>query len=131
MKCKQYKKKRKKLPNKPDRIAEKVLRYNPDLPNGGYTDSQLHERIRGAQFAREFGIPNETLQNYREKTKDTDVLHGPESFVDGDINLYYRKDGVKFCKQHEWRNKTSDTFDTSDEKVKLHIFHQKKKNLSS
>jgi len=92
-------------------------RYNPDKENGGYSDSQLHEMIRGPQVSLEFGIPNETLQNYREKSIDEDKLYGPGiALLDGDRNLYYRKDVVIFLRQHSWRNppSTSDSSDSSD-----------------
>jgi len=102
----------------------KLPRYNPDKTNGGFTDSQLHEMIRGPQVSQEFGIPNETLQNYREKTLDEDKLYGPSiALLDGDRNFYYRKDVVTFLKEHSFRNikHTSDASDTSDKKTNLKV----------
>ena len=103
---------------------KKLPRYNPDKPNGGYSESQFHEMIRGPQVSQEFGIPNETLQNYREKSVDEDKLYGPAiALLDGDRNFYYRKDVVIFLKQHSWRNPqhTSDSSDGSDKKTNLKV----------
>ena len=50
---------------------EKPLRYNPNKPNGGYTESLLKERVRGKTIAQEFDFPNDILQNYRESSLST------------------------------------------------------------
>ena len=105
-------------------MRKNVPRYNPNKPNGGYTESQLHEMIRGPQVSQEFGIPNETLQNYREKSVDEDKLYGPDiALLDGNINFYYRIDIVGFLHQHSWRNKqhTSDSTDSSDKRTNLKV----------
>jgi len=112
------------MSEKPPKIQPKRLRYDPDLPNAGYSDSQLHEMIRGPQVSQEFGIPNETLQNYREKSVDENKLYGPAiALLDGDRNFYYRIDVVVFLKEHSWRKPqdTSDGSETSDNKQKLEI----------
>ena len=45
------------------RIKLPNLKYNPDKPNGGYTERQLNERIRGKDIAAEFDFPVDILQN--------------------------------------------------------------------
>mgnify|MGYP003152161692 CR=1 FL=1 len=106
---------------------EKSLKkYDPNKKNGGYTPFQLNERIRGKTIAQEFDFPNDILQNQRERSLQTGELHGCECFVDGDINLYYRKDFVCYVQQREWKpgkviEKPSDTSDSSDKKPDLKV----------
>ena len=105
---------------------EKPLRYNPNKKNGGYTPFQLNERIRGKTIAQEFDFPIDILQNQRESSLQTGELHGCRCFVDGDTNLYFRKDFVKYMQQREWKpgktiEKPSDTSEGSDSKPNLHV----------
>ena len=109
-----------------DKPAAKPLRYNSSKENGGYTESQLNERVRGHVISQEFTFPNDILQNYREKSLQTGDLHGPECWVDGDINLYQRRKMVLFMQQREWKpgkviEKPSDTSDSSDTKQNLKV----------
>ena len=108
------------------RIKLPNLKYNPDKPNGGYTESQLNERVRGKIIAQEFDFPVDILQNQREQSLKTNKLHGCRCFVDGDINLYYRKDFVCYMHEREWKpgkiiEKPSDTSDSSDNKTNLKV----------
>ena len=101
-------------------------KYNPNKTNGGYTDSQLKERVRGKTIAQEFDFPNDILQNYRESSLSTGKLHGPECFVDGDINLYQRSLFVSFIVARSWIKekvieKPSDSSDSSDKKPNLKV----------
>ena len=106
--------------------VKKPLRYNPDKPNGGYTEGQLRERVRGHVIAQEFEFPNDILQNYRECSLSTGELHGPDCFVDGDINLYQRRVFISWIQKRSWKNgmvieKPSDSSDSSDKKPKFNI----------
>ena len=105
-------------------------RYNPNKPNGGYTESLLKERVRGKTIAQEFDFPNDILQNQRERSLQTGELHGCECFVDGDINLYVRGNFVQYIQAREWTNnkviekpieKPSDSSDNSDKKPSLTV----------
>ena len=105
---------------------EKPLRYNSKKSNGGYTESQLRERVRGKTIAQEFDFPNDILQNYRESSLSTGELHGPDCFVDGDINLYQRSGFVKWIQDRSWKKgkvieKPSDSSDRSDKKSNLKV----------
>ena len=108
------------------RIKLPNLKYNPNKPNGGYTESQLDERIRGKEISKEFNFPVDILQNQRESSLKTGKLHGCKCFVDGDINLYFRRDFVQYMQQREWKpekpvEKPSDTSEGSDSKPNLHV----------
>ena len=114
------------VPKNEEKPTEKPLRYNPNKENGGYTESQLNERIRGKVIAQEFSFPNDILQNQRERSLQTGELHGCKCFVDGDINLYVRGNFVQYIQTREWTNnkvieKPSDTSDSSDKKPKLQV----------
>ena len=105
---------------------EKPLKYNPNKPNGGFTESQLKERVRGKTISHEFDFPNDILQNYRESSLLTGELHGPDCFVDGDINLYQRRKFVYWIQAREWIKgkvieKPSDSSDSSDKKPNLTV----------
>jgi hypothetical protein len=109
---------------------EEIKKYNPNKPNGGFSESQLAERVRGKIIAQEFNFPNDILQNQRERSLQTGELHGCECFVDGDINLYVRGDFVKYIQAREWtknkiiekpNKKPSDTSDNSTQKPKLKV----------
>ena len=108
------------------RIKLPNLKYNPDKNNGGYTESQLDERVRGQTISQEFQFPNDILQNQRERSLTTGKLHGCRCFVDGNINLYLRRDFVKYIQEREWKpgktiKKPSDTSDNSDIKTNLKV----------
>ena len=108
------------------KLPDKVLKYNPNKPNGGYTERQLNERIRGKEIAAEFDFPVDILQNQRESSLKTGKLHGCKCFVDGDINLYFRRDFVCYMQEREWKpgkpvEKPSDTSDSSDTKRNLKV----------
>ena len=105
---------------------EKIKKYNPNKQNGGFTEDQLKERVRGKIIAQEFDFPNDILQNQRERSLQTGELHGCEGFVDGDINLYVRGNFVRYVQTREWTNnkvieKPSDSSDRSDKKPDLKV----------
>tara|TARA_R100000656_G_scaffold104157_2_gene75898 strand:+ start:248 stop:616 length:369 start_codon:yes stop_codon:yes gene_type:complete len=102
------------VPNKPDKIQPKILIYRHKLPNGGYTEFQLNERIRGNQVAVEFGFPNETLQNWRASSRECGEIVGIPHFQDGDVNFYIRREVIEYVEEHTFRKKKSDTSDSSD-----------------
>ena len=115
-----------KLPNSDQ---SKPIKYVRNKPNGGYTEGQLNERVRGPVIAREFEFPNDILQNYRECSLTSASLHGPDCFVDGDINLYQRRDFLKWYEARSWKagkiiEKPSDASDSSGKKPKLNIVRQ-------
>ena len=111
------------MSEKPPKIQPKRLRYNPDLPNGGYTDSQLHEQIYGKQVSIEFGLPCETLSNWRIHSKETGKQYGPPVFIDGDVNLYWRFKVVDYVQSNSYgfKKESSDSSESSDKKTKLEI----------
>jgi len=111
---------RKNLPNKPDKIQPKILIYRHKLPNGGYTEFQLNERIRGNQVAVEFGFPNETLQNWRASSRESGEIVGIPHFQDGDVNFYTRREVIEYVEEHTFRKKKSDTSDSSDSSDSSH-----------
>ena len=106
----------KKAKEKPQQAISKPLRYDPDKPNGGYSNSQLYEQIRGNQVSQEFGLPCETLSNWRIHSRQTGKLYGLPFFADGDVNLYWRYKVVKYLQTHShgFFNKSSDSSDSSD-----------------
>ena len=110
----------------PNSDQSKPIKYDPNKANGGYTPTQLNERVRGKIIAQEFEFPIDILQNQRERSLQTGELHGCRCFVDGDINLYQRRDFVKYIQEREWLpgkviEKPSDTSDSSDKKTNLKV----------
>ena len=117
------------MPNKPDKIQPKILIYRHKLPNGGYTEFQLNERIRGNQVAVEFGFPNETLQNWRASSRESGEIVGIPHFQDGDVNFYIRREVIEYVEEHTFRKKKSDSSDSSDnshQKGKVYNIQYKK-----
>ena len=106
------------MPNKPDKIQPKILIYRHKLPNGGYTEFQLNERIRGNQVAVEFGFPNETLQNWRASSRESGEIVGIPHFQDGDVNFYTRREVIEYVEEHTFRKKKSSHQNTNVYKIK-------------
>ena len=102
------------MPDKPDKIQPKKLMYRSNLSNGGYTEFQLDEKIRGNQVAVEFGFPNETLQNWRAASREAGEIVGMPHFQDGDVNFYIRREVIEYVEEHTFRKKKSDSSDSSD-----------------
>ena len=56
-----------------------------------YLPHQLKQMLTPGQVEKEFGLSKSTLKYWRECSKDTGVLVGPQFFNDGNVNLYQRK----------------------------------------
>ena len=117
------------MPDKPDEIQPKKLMYRPNLSNGGYTEFQLDEKIRGNQVAVEFGFPNETLQNWRAASREAGETVGMPHFQDGDVNFYIRREVIEYVEEHTFRKTKADSSDSSDssyQKGKVYNIQYKK-----
>ena len=94
------------------------------------TETIVKSAIRACKEGR-FGpclidFPVDILQNQRESSLKTGKLHGCKCFVDGDVNLYFRRDFVCYMQEREWKpgkpiEKPSDTSDSSDTKRNLKV----------
>ena len=94
-----------------------------------YLPNQLRAMLTPAQVEKEFGISKATLKYWREITKDSGFLRGPQFFNDGNVNLYQRKIVILYVNSKMFSgSETSETRETSQVKETDKIKKFKKKS---
>jgi len=94
-----------------------------------YLPHQLRQMLTPGQVEKEFGLSKATLKYWRECSKDTGVLVGPQFFNDGNVNLYQRKIIILYVNSKMFSgSETSETRETAVVKETNQIRKFKKKS---
>lgn len=94
-----------------------------------YLPHQLRAMLTPAQVEKEFGLGKSTLKYWRECSKDTGSLVGPQFFNDGNVNLYQRKIVILYVNSKMFSgSETSETRETREVKETNKIKKFKKKS---